>query len=81
VVGLSPAAVTAWVERTCAEQRVPVKITDPVTVAQVGALLGIRPRPLPSSAQHHRADRVLPSQPPDRPDPAQIIPLAVLVAR
>lgn len=33
------AKVRAWVERTCAEQGVPVKITDPVTVRRVATLL------------------------------------------
>jgi hypothetical protein len=29
----------AWVERTCAEQGVPVKITDPLVLARVAAIL------------------------------------------
>ena len=32
--------VRAWVERTCAAQGVPVKVTDPVVLAAVAVLLG-----------------------------------------
>ena len=35
--------IIAWVERSCAEQGVPVKITDRQLLAQVAELL--RPRP------------------------------------
>ena len=31
--------VTAWLEASCAEQGVPVKVTDPQTLAKVAALL------------------------------------------
>jgi hypothetical protein len=31
--------VRGWVERTCAEQRVAVKVSDPQTIASVAALL------------------------------------------
>ena len=33
------ARARAWVERTCAEQGVPVKISDPQTIAKVAELL------------------------------------------
>lgn len=33
--------VAQWVERSCLAQGVPVKVTDPVTVRQVLALLGV----------------------------------------
>ena len=36
----TPEVARAWVERTCAQQGVPVKITDPVVIAAVVVLLG-----------------------------------------
>ena len=33
------AAAIEWVERECAEQGIPVKISDPVTIAKVAELL------------------------------------------
>ena len=33
------ARARAWVERTCAEQGIPVKISDPQTIAKVAGLL------------------------------------------
>jgi hypothetical protein len=33
------ARVRAWVERTCAEQGVPVKIADPLTLRKIGDIL------------------------------------------
>ena len=33
------ARAIAWVERTCADQGVPVKVSDPVTVEKVAELL------------------------------------------
>lgn len=35
-----PDAVRTWVERTCAAQGLPVKVTDPAVVAAVVTLLG-----------------------------------------
>jgi hypothetical protein len=29
----------AWIERTCAEQGIPVKMTDPVALAEIAAIL------------------------------------------
>jgi hypothetical protein len=29
----------AWVERTCAEQGVPVKLSDPLALAEIAAIL------------------------------------------
>jgi hypothetical protein len=29
----------AWVERTCAEQGIPVKITDPLVLAEIAEIL------------------------------------------
>lgn len=40
---LSDAEVAAWVAASCAEQGVPVKVTDPTVVRRVGALLGAAP--------------------------------------
>jgi len=33
-------AVREWVERSCAEQGVPVAVTDPATLGRIGVLLG-----------------------------------------
>lgn len=30
-----------WVERTCREQGVPVKVTDPATLQKVAVLMGV----------------------------------------
>jgi hypothetical protein len=30
----------AWVERSCAEQGVPVKMTDPLALAEIAEILG-----------------------------------------
>jgi hypothetical protein len=38
------AEVVALVERSCAEQGVPVKVTDPTVLKRVAVLLGARPR-------------------------------------
>ena len=37
---VSPEEVRAWVERTCAEQGLAVKVTDPSVVRDVALLLG-----------------------------------------
>lgn len=34
------ACVRCWVERSCAQQGVPVTVTDPVTLRKVAVLLG-----------------------------------------
>ena len=39
-VKITPEVVTAWVEDSCAAQGVPVKVTDPLTVRRVAAILG-----------------------------------------
>ncbi len=36
-----PSAVRRWVERTCAEQGVPVHVTDPRTLAKLWTLFGM----------------------------------------
>ncbi len=40
MMGLDVDAVRAWVERTCAEQGVPVFVADAALVGRVGSLLG-----------------------------------------
>ncbi len=34
------ARARAWVERTCLDQGIPVKVSDPVTIEKVAQLLG-----------------------------------------
>ena len=46
--------IIAWVERSCAEQGVPVKITDRQVLAQVAELL--RPRPAQKRQKGARRD-------------------------
>jgi hypothetical protein len=36
-VKITPEMVRAWVERTCAEQGVPVEVTDPGTIERIAA--------------------------------------------
>ena len=36
------ARAVAWVERTCADQNVPVKLCDPVALAKIGEILAQR---------------------------------------
>jgi hypothetical protein len=38
-MGLSPEAVAAWLSASCAEQGVPVRVSDPQVLAKVAALL------------------------------------------
>jgi len=42
--GVPVEVLKAWVERSCAAQGLPVKVTDPAVLGQVGVLLG-RSRP------------------------------------
>jgi len=63
--------VVAWVARTCLAQGVPVKITDPGVLGQIGALLGARARPLRAhgaSAPRTKGPRA-PLDPPLGPHP------------
>jgi hypothetical protein len=39
-VRVSPEMVEAWVRRTCAEQGVPERVSDPAVIGRVVALLG-----------------------------------------
>lgn len=59
--------VAAWVQRTCAEQGVPVYVSDPATIAQVVTLLrgGTTER---TRAQRGSTGRPARSDSPDGPD-------------
>lgn len=70
--GLSPQAVTAWVEQSCAAQGLPVKVCDPFTVEQVRALLTGRAGRPATARQRGRSAPAERSQPPDRPDPVGV---------
>lgn len=66
-MALDPDLVRAWLARTCGAQGVPVRITDPLLVEQVRALLtGKGRRPAPARKRGRSAGPV--SQSPDRPD-------------
>lgn len=67
---LSGEALAAWVTESCAEQGVPVKVTDPVVVARVGVLLTGRG---PSGPQAERGpDGTGRSELPDRHDSGRV---------
>ncbi len=40
-MGLDPAAVAAWVLRSCQAQGVPVRVSDPTVLSHVRALVGV----------------------------------------
>lgn len=62
--------VAGWVERSCNQQGVPVKITDPVTVRQLAALLGAATN---TTTVKRRADRgVVLEVSPGRDDPLDV---------
>lgn len=63
-MGVSAEDVAAWLAASCAEQGVPVVITDPRVLADVAALLSA----VPGAAGR----AVRPSDPPDRSDPARV---------
>jgi hypothetical protein len=68
-MGLSPEAVASWLAASCAEQGVPVVITDPHVLGKVAALLP-PPATGPETARSAcRARSRVGSQPPDRPHP------------
>jgi hypothetical protein len=48
----------AWVERTCAEQGVPVKLSDPLALAEIAAILA-EGREKRDSSQARSAGRAL----------------------
>ena len=51
------ACARAWVERSCLDQQIPLKITDPKTLREVAALLGARSDP-PDGAEPARVEPV-----------------------
>jgi hypothetical protein len=63
--------IRAWTEASCAAQGIPTLVTDPVTVAQVGALLGVQ---ADGPARRGSAEEPLPvdSQPPVRNDAGRV---------
>jgi hypothetical protein len=65
-MALTREQVVCWVERTCAEQGVPVYVSDPVTIAQVVTLLrgGTTER---TRAERGSTGRPARSDPPDGP--------------
>ena len=62
--GWSDEVVQSWLERSCAAQGVPVRVTDPLTIARVAALLGCQ---APTRASQGRE-----LQAPDRLDPSRV---------
>lgn len=69
--GLSGEAVAAWVEASCADQGVPVKVTDPAALRRVSVLLGGRAA-TGAPAPVRPAD----SEPPHGHDPGGVEPAA-----
>ena len=62
--GVDAESVRALVERSCAAQGLPVKVTSPAVVEAVVSLLGTAPAP--------RRDGPVRSQTPDRVDPVRV---------
>ena len=60
----TPEQLAAWVAGSCADQSVPVKITDALVVSQVAALLGRRD-PSPPARERGRARTRRSSEPPN----------------
>jgi hypothetical protein len=50
VMAVTREQVVAWVERTCADQQLPVAITDVATLKRIGVLLGRGGPPRPQDA-------------------------------
>lgn len=71
-MGLSPEAVAAWLSASCAEQGVPVLITDPHVLAKVAALLSPPPAGPETTRSAGRSRSRTRSQSPDRPNPTGI---------
>lgn len=72
MAGLSAEQIRRWTERTCAEQQVPVAVTDPLTIARIGDLLGRDG----CAAAGGRAAPGPALQPPDRTNAVGIEPVA-----
>lgn len=62
---LSPDALAAWVEASCASQGLAVKITDPTVVRRVGALLGAATDPGPLGGRGRKRSGTRPPNDPD----------------
>jgi hypothetical protein len=73
-MGVSAEDVAAWLAASCAEQGVPVLVTDPRVLADVAALLSAAPG-LPGRG----ARSVRLSDAPDRSDPARVEGSAALL--
>lgn len=69
--GLSAAGFAAWVEASCERSGVPVFVTDPQLLAQVGRLVGAGGGAPARRASAEAAPR-RPSQPPMDLDPGRI---------
>lgn len=66
-MALTREQVAAWVQRTCAEQGVPVYVSDPATIDQVVTLLRGR-TPERTRAERGSTGRPARSDSPDGPD-------------
>ena len=64
MAGVTPEQIRAWVEASCAQQGVPVAVTDPATVERIVVLLGGTGREGPGRGAATRRGL----QPPDRGD-------------
>ena len=73
-MGVSAEDVAAWLAASCAEQGVPVLVTDPRVLADVAALLSAAP-----GSPGRRARSVKPLDPPDRSDSARVEGSAALL--
>ncbi len=67
---------SAWVDASCAEQGVAVKITDPAVLSQVAGLLGA----LPALCRQPVSGPAAPSGPPDGGKPGRIEAVEALPA-
>jgi hypothetical protein len=67
-MALTPEQIREWVERSCADQGVPVALTDPATLARIGVLLGRDG----SAAPEGCAASGPALQPPDRTDAVRL---------
>lgn len=73
---MTPEQIRAWVDRSCTAQQVPVTVTDPATLARIGALLGRDG----CAAAEGRAAPAPGLQPPDRTDAVGIEPVPAPLA-
>lgn len=71
-MGLNREEVAAWLAASCAEQGVPVLITDPHVLAKVAALLSPPPAGSETARSAGRSRSRARSQTPDRPDAGRV---------